>query len=62
VDETTQSKISISAGFNVPENKEALEDAVCRIEPAMVLCASVLVGVILLAVMLPLMNIMSAIG
>ncbi|MBR6078384.1 MAG: hypothetical protein IKP63_08535, partial [Paludibacteraceae bacterium] len=28
VDETTQSKISISAGFNVPENKEALEDAV----------------------------------
>ena len=28
VDETTQSKISISAGFNVPENKEALENAV----------------------------------
>lgn len=28
VDETTQSSISISAGFNVPENKEALEDAV----------------------------------
>ena len=42
--------------------EEALEDAVSRIEPAMVLCASALVGVILLAVMLPLMNIMSAIG
>ena len=42
--------------------EEALEDAVSAIEPVMVLTASVLVGVILLAVMLPLMNIMSAIG
>ncbi len=42
--------------------EEALEDLVARIEPAMVLVASLLVGVILLAVMLPLMNIMSAIG
>ena len=44
------------------EANEALEDKVARIEPAMVLGASVLVGVILLAVMLPLMNIMSTIG
>lgn len=42
--------------------EEALEDAVSGIEPAMVLAASGLVGVILLSVMLPLMNIMSAIG
>ena len=41
---------------------EALENAVEKIEPAMVLLASALVGVILLSVMLPLMNIMSAIG
>jgi len=41
---------------------DALEAAVGRIEPAMVLLASVLVGVILLSVMLPLMNILSAIG
>ena len=42
--------------------EDALEDAVSRIEPAMVLVASLLVGLILLSVMLPLMNIMSAIG
>ena len=41
---------------------EALENKVAKIEPAMVLLASVLVGMILLSVMLPLMNIMSAIG
>lgn len=42
--------------------EDALEDAVSKIEPAMVLVASLLVGAILLAVMLPLMNIMSIIG
>ena len=42
--------------------EEALEDAVAKAEPAMVLVASVLVGFILLSVMLPLMNIMSVIG
>lgn len=42
--------------------EEALEDTVSKIEPAMVLVASLLVGLILLAVMLPLMNIMSTIG
>nr|MBQ8244187.1 type II secretion system F family protein [Oscillospiraceae bacterium] len=44
------------------EAAERLEAALSRIEPAMVLCASVLVGGILLTVMLPLMNILSAIG
>lgn len=41
---------------------EALDTAISRVEPAMVLSASALVGVILLSVMLPLMNIMSALG
>lgn len=44
------------------EANEALEDRVAKVEPAMVLTASLLVGVILLSVMLPLMNIMSSIG
>ena len=42
--------------------QESLERTVARAEPAMVLAASVLVGLILLSVMLPLMNIMAAIG
>ena len=44
------------------EATDALEDAVSKVEPAMVLAASALVGVILLSVMLPLMNIMAVIG
>lgn len=40
----------------------ALERSVAKVEPAMVLTASLLVGIILLAVMLPLANIMSSIG
>ena len=40
----------------------ALEQKVALVEPVMVIGASVLVGVILLSVMLPLMHIMSAIG
>lgn len=40
----------------------ALDTGISRVEPAMVLTASLLVGMILLAVMLPLMNIMSSIG
>lgn len=44
------------------EAEEALEDAVAKAEPAMVMSASVLVGFILLSVMLPLMNIMAVIG
>ena len=42
--------------------QEALEDGASKIEPALVLASSALVGVILLSVMLPLMNIMAAIG
>ena len=42
--------------------EDAVEDLVSKIEPAMVLIASLLVGLILLTVMLPLMNIMSTIG
>ena len=33
-----------------------------RVEPALVLVASVMVGIILLAVMLPLLRVMSALG
>ena len=41
---------------------EALEKTISRIEPAMVLASSLLVGAILLAVMIPLMNILSSLG
>lgn len=44
------------------ESEDALERKISRIEPAIVLTASGIVGVILLSVMLPLMNIMQAIG
>lgn len=44
------------------EAAQTLEDRMAKIEPAMVLGASIAVGVILLSVMLPLMNILSAIG
>jgi len=44
------------------EAAEALESVVSKVEPALVLLTSVLVGVILMSVMLPLMNIMTAIG
>lgn len=44
------------------EGDGALERRAARVEPALVLAASVLVGAILLSVMLPLMHIMSAIG
>ena len=44
------------------EADAALENRISRIEPAMVLTASFLVGGILLAVMLPLMNILSSLG
>lgn len=44
------------------EARDALEDTVSRIEPAMVLISSLLVGLILLSVMLPLIDIMSIIG
>ncbi len=44
------------------ESEAALEEKVGRVEPALVLVTSILVGAILLSVMLPLMNIMAAIG
>ena len=44
------------------EGEAALDTLVGRVEPALVLVCSVLVGLILLSVMLPLMHIMSAIG
>ena len=44
------------------EGELALDAAVGRVEPALVLVCSLLVGLILLSVMLPLMNIMAAIG
>ena len=44
------------------EADQALERKVAQVEPALVLATSLLVGAILLSVMLPLMNIMAAIG
>ncbi len=44
------------------EGEAALDALVGRVEPALVLVCSMLVGLILLSVMLPLMHIMSAIG
>jgi type IV pilus assembly protein PilC len=44
------------------EAEDALSATIARIEPAMVIITSVLVGIILLSVMLPLLNIMKAIG
>ena len=44
------------------ESDAALTDRIERIEPAMVIISSALVGVILLSVMLPLINIMAAIA
>lgn len=51
----------IAAGLS-EESETALEEQVSRVEPALVLVCSLLVGLILLSVMLPLMHIMSAIG
>lgn len=44
------------------DGEAALESLVSRVEPALVLISSILVGLILLSVMLPLMHIMAAIG
>ena len=44
------------------EAQQAIESAVAKVEPALILLTSGLVGVILLSVMIPMMNIMSAIG
>ncbi len=44
------------------DSEAAIEELVGRVEPALVLVCSLLVGLILLSVMLPLMHIMAAIG
>ena len=44
------------------DSDAALEARLSQIEPIMVLSTSILIGVILLSVMLPLLHIMSAIG
>ena len=44
------------------DGEEALEARMGQIEPTLVVISSILVGLILLAVMLPLMHIMTAIG
>ena len=44
------------------EGDAALDTLVGQVEPALVLLCSLLVGLILLSVMLPLMDIMAAIG
>ena len=43
-------------------SERSIRQAVSRVEPTIVIVSCVLVGLILLCVMLPLMNIMSAIG
>ena len=50
------------AGRLAEEANDALEGRIDRIEPALVAVMSALVGGILFSVMLPLMNIMTAIG
>lgn len=50
------------AGDLADEASDALESAISRIEPAMVLGSSLLVGLILLTVMLPLLHILSSLG
>ena len=44
------------------EGENALREKAERVEPALVRVASVMVGIILLAVMLPLLRVMSALG
>ena len=50
------------ADRKLKDARDALETAVSRVEPALILVTSGLVGAILLSVMLPLMDIMTAIG
>lgn len=57
--DTTMEEVSRRLG---QESAEALESRVSQVEPALVLAASLLVGVILLSVMLPLLRVMTAIG
>ena len=56
------SVLSQIAELLAEDSDVALEARLSRIEPAMVLSTSILIGIILLSVMLPLLHIMSAIG
>lgn len=58
-DDTVMAKIAQDL---LEDSELSLEEKVSRAEPALVLVCSILVGMILLSVMLPLMHIMSAIG
>ena len=44
------------------EARDAMEKLISRIEPAMVLVSSLLVGLILLSVMLPLADVLAVLG
>ena len=46
----------------VRQSEEAVESAVSRVEPVIVVVTTIIVGIILLTVMMPLINIMSALG
>lgn len=59
---STDAAVAQIADKLAEESQQALAARVGQVEPALVLITSVLVGLILLAVMLPLMNIMTAIG
>lgn len=50
------------AGSLLEDTQGSLEDAISKVEPAMVLISSLLVGLILLSVMLPLVDILSVLG
>jgi type IV pilus assembly protein PilC len=50
------------ADRSAARSEEAMEALIGRIEPAMIVIACVLIGMVLLSVMLPLINMMTAIG
>ena len=59
---STDAMLAKIADRLLEESENALEDITGRVEPALVLVTTLMVGLILLSVMLPLMNIMAAIG
>lgn len=58
-EDAAMSEIASRSGRNV---QEEIDGIVSRVEPALVIITSVIIGVILLSVMLPLMGIMTSIG
>lgn len=59
---TTDAMLAKIADRLLEESENALEDLTGHVEPTLVLVTTLMVGLILLSVMLPLMNIMAAIG